>query len=150
MDSAIKVDIAPVLWAGRELTFDQAVSVPDFGSYAFPEPAAVRLEIRRLDRGLDVSGMIDVVYVGTCDRCLGNVRRTMHLDVEERFGAEAESEDPFAESNVLKGTMLDVGDLIRQLIYSALSLTILCSQECRGLCAGCGQHVEACRCSSAV
>jgi uncharacterized protein len=149
MTMVIKVDVAPVLWAGRDLVFEQAVPVPDFASYAFPKPAVVQLEIRRLDRGLDVSGTIDATYAGVCDRCLGDVHHTMHLDVEERFSAEAAFADPFADSNVLSGTTLDVSDLVRQVIDSALPLTILCSEECRGLCARCGQNAETCRCSPA-
>jgi len=141
----VKVDIASVLRAGRELVFEQSVPVPEFAFRAFPEPAAVRLTIKRLDRELDISGTIESTYIGTCDRCLGDVRRTMRLGVEERFAPT--SDDPFAESNVLNGTMLDVGDLVRQIIDSALSLTMLCSEECPGLCAACGRKkVEACTC----
>jgi uncharacterized protein len=146
MATVIKVDVAPVLWAGRDLVFEQAVSVPDFVSYTFSEPAVVLLKIRRLNRGLDISGTIEAAYAGACDRCLGDVHRTMYLDIEEQFSAEAKSADPFADSNVLSGTTLDVSDLVRQLIDSALPLTILCSEECRGLCARCGQNAEICRC----
>ena len=145
----VKVDIASVLRAGRELVVEQSVPVPEFASCAFPEPAAVRLTIERLDRELEVSGTIEATYFGTCDRCLGDVRRTMRLDVEERFTPI--SDDPFAESNVLDGTMLDVDDLVRQLIDSALPLTLLCSEECPGLCAACGRKkVEACTCKRTI
>jgi uncharacterized metal-binding protein YceD (DUF177 family) len=141
----VKVDIASVLRAGRELVFEQSVPVPEFASRAFPEPAAVRLTIKRLDRELDISGTIEATYIGTCDRCLGDVRRTTRLDVEERFTPT--SDNPFAESNVLDGTMLDVDDLVRQLIDAALPLTVLCSDACPGLCAACGQKkIEACTC----
>jgi uncharacterized metal-binding protein YceD (DUF177 family) len=141
---AVKVDVGPVLWTGRELVFEQSVSVPAFASYAFAEPAAVRLTIKRLDRDLDVSGIVEATYTGTCDRCLGDVRRMIRLDVEEQFAPT--SDDPFAESNVLHGTMLDVSDLVRQIIDSALPLTMLCAEECPGLCAACGRNAEACTC----
>lgn len=143
------VDVGPVLRAGRELVFEQSVPIPEFAFRAFPEPAAVRLTIKRLDRELDVSGTIEATYIGTCDRCLGDVRRTMRLDVEERFTPT--SDDPFAESNVLAGTLLDAGDLVRQLIDSALPLTTLCSEECPGLCAACGRKkLEACTCRKTI
>ncbi len=139
-----KVDVGPVLWAGRELTVEETVQLPEFEGHVFPAPARVSLEIRRLDRGLEIIGSIDAAYAGMCDRCLGEVNRAMHLDVDEQFAAE--SSDPFAESNVLQGTLLDIDDLTRQLIDSALPLTILCSEECRGLCDTCGQSREACLC----
>lgn len=146
--AAVNVDIAPVLWAGRELVVDHAVFLPDFASYAFVEPAQVRLAIRRLDRGVDIVGTVDATYVGMCDRCLGDVQRAMHVDVEEHLVPDAgrREGDPFSEGNVLEGTMLDVSDLARQLIDSALPLTILCSEDCAGLCSLCGRRREACRC----
>lgn len=149
MGVTVKVDIASVLRAGRELIVEQSVPIPGFASRAFSEPATVRLMIKRLDRELEISGTIEATFIGICDRCLGDVRRTMRLGVEERFTPI--SDDPFAESNVLNGTMLDVGDLVRQIVDSALPLTLLCSEECPGLCAACGRKkVEACTCQRTI
>jgi uncharacterized metal-binding protein YceD (DUF177 family) len=48
---------------------------------------------------------------------------------------------------VLSGDELDVRDLVRQLIDSALPYVILCREECLGLCADCGLKRDgACRC----
>lgn len=126
---AVKIDVASVLWAGRELVIEETVSLPDFASYAFPELARIRFDLRRIEKELDITGTIDAAYVGMCDRCLGDVQRTMHIDVQEHFSTSADvrESDPFAEGNVLEGTLLDVSDLARQLIDSALPLTILCS-----------------------
>jgi hypothetical protein len=51
--------------------------------------------------------------------------------------------DPFGDNNVLAGTDLDVGDLVRQLVTAALPFGVVCSDECRGLCAACGQSKNA-------
>jgi uncharacterized protein len=64
----------------------------------------------------------------------------MTVKVEERFDPPSGTSDPFGENNVLSGTSLDVGDLVRQLVTSALPYTILCREECRGLCGTCGQN----------
>jgi uncharacterized metal-binding protein YceD (DUF177 family) len=143
----VKVDIGPVLWTGRELVIKEALPVPAFGPYVFEAPAQVWLEIGRLDRQLAVTGVVDATYVASCARCLDDTAHAIHIDVEEQFPAE--SSDPFAESNVLDGTMLDVGDLVRQLLDSALPMTTLCSEDCPGLCSTCGQNPQTCRCAPA-
>jgi len=145
--AAVKVDVGPVLWTGRELVINEALPVPAFGPYVFEQPAQVSLEISRLDRRLAVRGVIEATYVASCDRCLEDARHAIHVDVEEQFAAE--SSDPFAESNVLEGTMLDVSDLVRQLLDSALPITTLCAEDCPGLCTTCGENPKTCRCAPA-
>ncbi|MEO6991210.1 MAG: DUF177 domain-containing protein [Candidatus Baltobacteraceae bacterium] len=132
------IDIGGVLATGRELVVDDEVDVPSFGSYAFPSPARLDVRIRRVDRGLDVKGTIDVDYEGSCDRCLEDVRRPLHLLVDERFPAVADATDPLAEANVLHHDGLDVADLARQLIDAALPMTLVCESTCPGLCQSCG------------
>jgi DUF177 domain-containing protein len=133
-----KVDVGAVLAAGRPLDLDEEVGVPAFGSYTFPQPARVALEIRRLGTGVEVEGTIDAVWTGECDRCLGEVGRPLHIEVAEQFSS-ADEPMPFADNNVFEGQLLDVADLVRQLIDSALPIALLCSEDCPGLCARCGK-----------
>jgi uncharacterized protein len=142
-----KIDIGAVLGAGRELDVQQAVSLPNFGSYSFSAPAEVALSVRRLGRGLEVEGTADVTASGQCARCLDDVRLPLHLEIDERFEPGYERDDPFGENNVLVGDELDVGDLVRQLIDSALPLVLHCTDDCGGLCPACGNPRNgACRC----
>ena len=118
---------------------DEHVEVPPFSSVTFPQPAHARLEVRRVDRGLDISGTIEVNVAAACDRCLEDLVLPMTVDVEERFDPPSGTSDPFGENNVLSGTTLDAGDLVRQLVTSALPYTITCREDCLGLCDTCGR-----------
>jgi len=145
-----KVDVGAVLSAGRPLVLDEQVTVPAFGSYTFPEPAEVALEIRRLGSGVEVEGTIDVVWAGECDRCLAEVRNRLHVDVSEQFSS-VDDPMPFADNNVLEGQLLDVTDLARQLVDSALPIALLCSDDCPGLCPTCGKpRAAGCACPTLV
>jgi uncharacterized protein len=107
------------------------------------------VDLRRVEKGLQIDGSIVASVAGECDRCLGDVVITLEVDVDERFDPPGGSSDPFGENNVLDGTNLDVGDLVRQLVTAALPFGLVCSDECRGLCATCGQNRNlgsACRC----
>jgi uncharacterized protein len=146
--SGKKVDVGTVLVAGRPLVLEGKVAVPSFGSYAFPDPASVVLDVRRLGRGIEAVGSIDAVWAGECDRCLAEVSGPLHLDVEERFVPANAGEGPLGENNTLEGQLLDVADLVRQLIDSTLPISLVCSEDCPGLCSRCGlpQRAGACTC----
>jgi uncharacterized protein len=139
MGSTLVIDVGPVLLAGRPVSLDERVEVPPYSTFTFPQPAHVRLDLRRIGRGLDVGGTIETAVEGPCGRCLEDVVVPMTVDVEERFEPPSGTSDPFGENNVLSGTDLDVGDLVRQLVTSALPLILTCSEDCRGLCDTCGR-----------
>lgn len=140
MGSSLVIDIGSLLHAGRPISLDEPLAVPSFGTLTFPQPARIALDLRRVDRGLNVDGTIDVDVAGECDRCLDDVVVPIHVDVNERFEPASGSSDPFGENNVLSGTDLDVADLVRQLVTAALPFGLTCSEGCRGLCATCGRN----------
>ncbi len=117
---------------------DAIVSIPSFGFFRFPDDAHTSLDLQRIDRGLQIDGDIDVTVNGPCDRCLTDVTVPMRFDVVERFDRPGTESDPFAEHNVLHGDELDVGDLVRQIVTSALPFGFVCADDCRGLCPTCG------------
>ena len=143
MGSSLVIDVGSVLSAGRPMSLDERVEVPPFSSLTFRQPAHVRLDLRRVDRGLDISGILEATVEGPCDRCLEDVVLPMTVEVEERFDPPGGTSDPFGENNVLSGTDLDVADLVRQLVTSALPLTLTCGEDCRGLCDTCGKSKNA-------
>lgn len=143
MGSPLVIDIGSLLFAGHPMALDERVEVPPFSSYTFPQPAHVRLDLRRVDRGLQIDGTLEVDVAGSCDRCLEDVVVRMTVDVEERFDPPGGTSDPFGENNVLNGTSLDVSDLVRQLATSALPYVLTCSETCQGLCVNCGRSKNA-------
>jgi uncharacterized metal-binding protein YceD (DUF177 family) len=143
MGSLLKVDIGTLLFAGRPMSLDERVEVPPFSTFTFPHPAHVRLDLRRVDRGVQIGGTVEVDVAGTCDRCLEDVIVPLAVEVEERFDPPSGTSDPFGENNVLNGTELDVGDLVRQVVTSALPFGLVCSEACRGLCDACGRSKNA-------
>jgi uncharacterized protein len=140
MGSSLVVDIGGVMGSGQPLHVDDSASIPAFAAFTFTEPAHVVLDLRRVDRGLQIDGSIDVQVDGPCDRCLEDVSVPIHIEVEERFDPPSGTSDPFAENNVLSGDLLDVGDLTRQLVTSALPMGFVCKDDCAGLCPQCGRN----------
>jgi uncharacterized protein len=142
MASLYKVDIGGLLAGGRQrLAVDQQVDLEPFEGVRFSKPAQVHLEMHASGAILEIGGSIDAEYQGECDRCLGAVDRRMHVEVDEQLDAATDSiKDPFGPGNVLTGDRLDVRDLATQLVCSAIPLTLVCAENCQGICPQCGQN----------
>jgi uncharacterized metal-binding protein YceD (DUF177 family) len=121
------------------MSLDEPIEVPAFAEFRFPHPAHAELKLQRVDRGVQIDGAVAVDVAGECVRCLEDVTVPIEIDVDERFDPPGTTNDPLGENNVLNGTNLDVSDLVRQLVTSALPFGLVCSEECRGLCATCGR-----------
>ncbi len=151
MASSHKVDIGALLAGGRQrLSVDQQVALEPFEGITFPEPARVHLDMHSTGDMLEIAGTIDVGVHSECNRCLGEVDRAMHVDVDEQLSTDGEAQtDPFAESNVLTGDRLNVDDLTTQLVCSAVPLGMLCAEDCKGICPACGENKNtgACTCA---
>jgi hypothetical protein len=146
---AHRIDVGGVLHTGRELSVREAVPLSEFATFRFPSPIDAALRLRRAGHGLDVTGTLDGESVGECARCLDDVRLPLHVEVGERFEPEGDDGNPLGESNVLSGEQLDLQDLVRQLIDSALPIVLLCTEDCQGLCADCGNKRDGdCRCTT--
>ncbi len=154
MGRSHKVDIGGLLSGGRQvLVVDDGIPIESFEGIEFPHEALVHLEVRFRDQLLDIGGTVDVQARGECSRCLEDVVRDVHVDLDERLNLSTDGDaDPFGESNVVHGERLDVADLAMQLVYSALPLGLVCKEDCRGLCAVCGsnRNASACSCENGV
>ncbi|MDE2572300.1 MAG: DUF177 domain-containing protein [bacterium] len=147
----MKIDVGSVL-AGqlRELPVSGRVPVGAFEDVTFPQPAEVDLSVTRAARGLLLRGQVRVRGEGSCSRCLAPVALDLEDEVDEAIVPGSEGQrDPLALENVLHGTMLDVGDLVRQAVDAALPLRLLCREDCAGLCPQCGanRNEGACACT---
>ncbi len=149
MRSSHTIDIGALLAGGRNAAVDDAIPVDPFEGLTFPRPANVHLELRGSRSALEIAGTVDIVARGECGRCLEEVELPVHVEVDERLEVSPTAQaDPFGESNVLTGERLDVGDLTKQVVCSAVPLGLLCSQECAGICPACGvnNNTGVCKC----
>ncbi len=146
-DTRSHIDVGSVLQTGRELDVREALTLPEFSSFRFPAPVDVALVIRRVGAGLELKGRVDGRAQGECARCLEPVTLPLELELHEVFDPGSDREDPLGESNVLTGDELDLQDLVRQFIDSALPIVLLCNDACPGLCTDCGHKRDGqCRC----
>jgi len=89
-----------------------------------------------------------------CDRCVDEFDRTVNEEWRAVFTSAkdllAMNEADDIHYLALEAKEIDLTDEIREMIVLAVPMKMLCSENCRGLCAGCGANLstESCRCAA--
>ena len=106
------------------------VPIEGFEGIRFEQPAKMQLTLRYAQGWLEVKGSVDAQAAGECDVCLDPVAFEVGVLVDERFDPRAGREaEPFGENNVIVGGRIDVADLTRQVVLSALPMGVRCEQH---------------------
>jgi len=111
-------------------------------------------------------GSLTGVFVSTCDRCLQAAEMPFEVEVAWNFevdpaksfeeaGLEFDEEldlEDTAVCRAIHNEEVDLGAQVWEELVLALPWKFLCSEDCRGLCAGCGKDLNAgpCGCGASV
>ncbi|GAB6191503.1 YceD family protein [Desulfocastanea catecholica] len=113
---------------------------------------------RRDSETVHLKGKIAGHRLAVCDRCGEQVRENVLWDFvylvttrkEQALELrEIECSDDDAITLYLKEAEIDVDEILREQSYLAIPLRTLCSEDCKGICAGCGNALNSgdCACS---
>jgi uncharacterized protein len=100
-----------------------------------------RLDISRTTGfGYALRLRFEVTLAGPCMRCLESAAPTFSIDVREvsQPGEGDELESPYVE-----GGVLDLHAWARDALLLSVPATLLCREECAGLCPVCGENLNA-------
>lgn len=86
-----------------------------------------------------------------CDRCGEPFSREKVVKLDCLVAQELEDEEN-DEIFLLDGTELDLDEVVTTAFVLAMDTKVLCSESCKGLCAGCGANLnrEPCRCKPEI
>ncbi len=90
---------------------------------------------------------------GPCWRCLEDAHVRLGADLTEFSAFDRDRSAAFDEdldSEYLEGQILDAGAVARDALLEALPATILCGDDCRGLCPLCGTDLNRASCECVV
>lgn len=122
------------------------------GSYPVPEPVPVSGMVENEAGALILRCQMSAELQLKCDRCLKPFSREKQVSYETLLAPELEQEDSDDIVLLEDGFILDAGELLREVFVLSLDTRYLCSEDCKGLCPGCGAdlNVEPCRCTKQV
>ena len=139
---------------GLSLPFAFSMDLSDFewnGECPTPNPVEVDGTVRNMAGALVLSCRLSTTLSLTCDRCMKAFSEEKEVAYETLLATELEQEDN-DDIVLLEDDKLDAGELLRDVFILAMDSKNLCSEDCKGLCCGCGVdlNVEQCRCRKEI
>jgi uncharacterized protein len=133
------------LTAGEARSLDLIVGLDDVKlagqSYvATPARVPVRLDVARMLGGYHLRLRFSTRLEGPCMRCLDDAQKSFTIDtreVDQPNGGDDELLSPYVE-----GDEVDLHAWARDALVLELPTQIVCSAECRGMCAVCGENLN--------
>jgi uncharacterized protein len=127
---------------GRRIDTHVTVDPLSFGGQTYETDAhevPVRLDVSRTMGGYALRLRFSAELDGPCMRCLEDAGRDFAVDAREvdQPGGGDDLTSPY-----LAGDELDVHAWARDALALALPAQIVCTEECRGLCAICGENLN--------
>lgn len=116
-----------------------------FGAYPITHPVMVSGAVENTADVLVLEGQAVSVLDCTCDRCMNRFSREKVVELSFLLAETLEGE---SEIVLLDDGEVDVGDLAYTAFVLNMDTKNLCSEDCKGLCSGCGVNLnrEPCRC----
>jgi uncharacterized protein len=119
-------------------------------------PAKGEIFLYRVDRNIHLNGKVATLIVLKCDRCLEEYNQEMDTSffyelvpcqsIDKGKEIALGSED--MEVSFYDEAEIQIGDIFREQILLQIPMRHVCSEDCKGICPGCGADLnrEECRC----
>jgi uncharacterized protein len=115
------------------LLFEDDLSIADLhGSARFS----------RTGQGIYIKGQFQGIFNLECVRCLSEYEQVLNADIDELFDYPPQkSSDPHL--TISDDATLDLNPILRESLLLDVPIQPLCREECDGLCAVCGEIIDA-------
>ena len=139
---------------GASVPFDFTLDLTQeefYGEQPITQPVHVTGRVKNIADVLVPEGQAKSVLDYTCDRCMGGFSREKTVKLSYMLAEEMEGEED-GEIVLLDDGEIDIGDLAYTAFILDMDTKHLCSEDCKGLCPGCGANLnqEPCRCKKQV
>ncbi len=151
----MKFDLLPILYDdGRRLPLElelDFVGQEEDGA-KFLTPVSVKGVFVNIGGSIELSAEVSCRMEYFCDRCSESFEEDFGCSFEEVFKKEdtrdQDSQNP--DAIILEGTSVEIDEIVLENIIVNLPLKRLCKEDCKGLCANCGQNLNdsACGCDT--
>ncbi len=146
------INMKPILSGDTDIIkFDYPLDISSdisFEDITFTSPVSISGEVKNNAGYMELSLSALVEYQTFCARCLVPLQESLTVDLVKSV-AEKLSGDENDDYILIRDSMLDADELIKEQISLELPLKHLCSEDCKGLCPKCGKDLNEgdCDCS---
>ena len=122
------------------------------GAHPIDQPVLVTGQVRNMAGALVLGGTAATTLHLVCDRCAKPFAREKTVRLETLLAQELADERSEDEIVLLDGDEVDLDDVAATAFVLAMDSKNLCSEDCKGICPGCGAdlNAEPCRCKPEV
>lgn len=152
----MKLDLKPLAQQpGGVLPFSLQLDLSDVewnGAKPFAQPVHVEGQVRNRAGALELKAQLDTVLSLTCDRCAKSFQREKRVAYETLLAFELANGESDDIVELDQDGALELDELMQEVFLLEMDTKNLCSEDCRGLCPGCGAdlNVEQCRCKKEI
>ncbi|MCX7793749.1 MAG: DUF177 domain-containing protein [Thermodesulfovibrionales bacterium] len=144
----MKLIISEIPEEGLDLNLDNLTIISE--AVMITSPLKGELRVDKVGKEIFVKGYTSTEIELTCSRCLNNFKKEVSLDISltyhplsELKGDEVyELHDDEMEVDFYSGDEIDIDSLIEEEILLNIPMKPLCSEDCKGLCPGCGTDLN--------
>jgi uncharacterized protein len=118
----------------------------------YPNDLKITVDLNKFDQNMSCQISISTLAEYHCDRCLAEYQKDFIESIELLFHIgskeiETEEEDVISISPDVKE--IDITPYIEESLILAVPMKLLCKEDCKGICPGCGVDLnfEKCHCS---
>lgn len=153
----MKLDISRLV---RGLSQKESVNLEaDFKKLSFHDqeyeilsPVKIEGSISKVGDDFELKADVNFKYKDNCARCLKELEEELYYDIDVILVKEGNSDEVSeSESDVFfyDGEEVDVYELLVHTLEFVMPQKVLCSEDCKGLCAKCGANLntDACNCN---
>lgn len=106
------------------------------------DPIEARLRAESVVEGVLVTGPVDVQAEFDCARCLTKIAGELSVEVCELYVGPGHEAPPEEDPYRVDGLEIDLEPMLRDAVTLALPLRPVCREDCKGICARCGQDLN--------
>lgn len=113
------------------------------GDCPISEPVHAVGQVRNTAGVLVMTGELTTRLHGRCDRCTKSFEREMNISLQAVLVPKLENEDyddPWTFE--LQGDQADLDEILTTAVVLHMDSKLLCSEDCKGLCARCGADLN--------
>ena len=127
----------------------EEVLPPDYAFLPSPE-ATVHLEAE--GKTIVVTGKACAVYKTPCSRCAEDTEKRLEVSIQivlKPHSPDARADDEAEDLHLgfYDGIEVDCGSIAEEFLILSLPYSVVCSEDCKGLCPVCGQNRNSGTCS---
>ena len=131
---------------GASVDYSVSVDLSDLlygASYPVSEPVIAKGTVRNTAGVLVMTGEMQTVLHGVCDRCASDFTRDVNIPIDVVLVTELANEDN-EDENVfpLQADSADLEEIVRTVFVLNMDSKMLCKPDCKGLCHRCGKNLN--------